>query len=404
MPILFNDALKIVLKTVTPLKANTMPLAEAAGGCLARDIRADRDMPPTDRSAMDGYAIQARDVRRCPCRLELVGEARAGSGTAPTVRPGQCVRILTGAVVPRGADAVVKQEDTWDADGVVGIQSPVRRGANIRNRGENASKGAVLMAKGTILGPAQIGLAAEAGFATVRVYKRPAVAILCTGEELCAAGQRVRPHQLRDANGPALAAALQMVGCREVSCRIVPDDPDVLAKQLDQAVEMSDLVILTGGVSVGKYDFVPQVVGRLGAKVRFHGVAIKPGKPQLYATLSRNRHVFGLPGNPLSALVGFYLFVLPAIRRMMGVDADRCRPLIRLPLSRSVHAPRKRTELVLARLACQRGATRLVPLASHGSADLVSAAAADGVFVFRSNQKLIPRGALVDFIPWRPIL
>ncbi|NIA22097.1 MAG: molybdopterin molybdenumtransferase MoeA [Anaerolineaceae bacterium] len=404
MPIPPKEALRIVLEKVRPLQLVTSPLAEAVGYCLARDVRADRDLPPTDRSAMDGYAVRSVDVRRCPCRLEVVGEVSAGSGDRPTVGRGQCSGILTGAVVPPGTDAVVKVEETREADGFVNILRPARRGLNIRRRAENAPKGTVVLPKGTVLGPAQIGLAAMVGLTTVKVRRMPTVAVLSTGRELRAAGQKVRPCQLRDGNGPSLVAALGIAGCRDTVCRIVPDDPDVLVEELAAALAAHDLVVITGGVSVGKYDFVPQAIRRCGARVRFHGVAIKPGKPQLYATLRGNRHLFGLPGNPLSALAGFHLFVLPALRRLMGVDANRCRPFVSLPLTRGVRVSRKRTELVLARLAWGRGAKGLVPLTSNGSADLVSAADADGVFLLPGDVRQIPKGALVEFIPWRPIL
>ncbi len=404
MPIPPKEALRIVLEKVRPLQLVTRPLAEAVGYCLARDVRADRDLPPTDRSAMDGYAVRSGDVRLCPCRLELVGEVSAGSGARPTVRRGQCSGILTGAVVPPGTDAVVKVEETREADGFVNILRPARRGLNIRRRAENASKGTVVLPKGTVLGPAQIALAATVGLTTVKVRRMPIVAVLSTGQELRTAGQKVRPYQLRDANGPSLVAALGIAGCRDAVCRIVPDDPDVMVEELDAALAAHDVVVITGGVSVGKYDFVPQAIKRCGATVHFHGVAIKPGKPQLYATLRGNRHLFGLPGNPLSALAGFHLFVLPALRRLMGVDANRCRPFVYLPLTRGVRVTRKRTELILARLASGRGAKGLVPLTSRGSADLISAAGADGVFLLPGDVKQIPKGALVEFIPWRPIL
>jgi len=396
-------ALSIVLGGVKPLPSTVRPLPEAAGSCLAQDVHAARDLPPTDRSAMDGFAVRARDVAKLPRQLRRTGEVPAGSARRPVVRPGACVGVLTGAVVPRGADAVVRVEDVRETDGIVTVEAPVRRGDHIRRRGENALRGDLVLPRGTVLGPAQIGLAALVGRASLRVRRAPVAAVLSTGQELCGPKQRARAHQVHDANGPALVAALRAAGCCDVSHRIVGDDPDAIADALGAAIDGCDVVVLSGGVSVGKYDFVPQAVRRLGAKVRFHGVRMKPGKPQLYATLSRNRHVFALPGNPVSVLAGLNLLVLPAIRRLMGVPAAQCRPLLRLPLARAAPAVKGRVALVLARLVSAADGVRVQPVASRGSADLVSAASADGVFFLAPEQGRAPKGRLVEFLPWRPI-
>jgi len=394
-------ALSIILEHVRPLPSERRSLPRAVGLCLAREVRADRDLPPTDRSAMDGYAVRAADLVRLPRTLRLIGEVAAGSAARPLVRPGTCAVVLTGAVVPPGADTVVQVEQTRRTDGGVVFFPPIRRGANVRRRGEEVRKGRVVLPAGTVLGAPQIGLCASVGKAVVRVHRRPRAIVLCTGRELRTAGQRVGAHQLRDSNGPALSAALAEAGYDSVRHRILPDDPEVLTQALSGAAEEHEVVILTGGVSVGRYDFVPDAVRRAGAVVRFHGVLMKPGKPQLYATLGRKRHVFGLPGNPLSVMVGFHELLLPALRRLSGFPARRCRPVLRLALAADVRAKGTRAEYQLARLVHSRGGTAVRAIPSRGSADLVAGAKADGVIVVPRNVREIPAGRTVEFRPWR---
>ena len=399
-----EKALREVLAAARPLKAISLPLHDAFGHCLAGDVRADRDQPPTDRSAMDGYAVRAADLANCPRELRLVGEVAAGSSKRPRVAAGTCARILTGGCVPPGADTVVMVEDTAERDGEVRFRAPVEVGDNIRRRGENVARGEVVLAKGTVLGPAQIGMCATVGKAAVRVHRRPEVMVFCTGEELRPAGAKVRAHQLRDSNGPTLLAAMAEAGLPRAGHRILPDDPKVLTRKLTQALAKHDVVILTGGVSVGRYDYVPEAVGRAGARLRFHGVSMKPGKPQLYATLSGNRHIFGLPGNPLSVLTGFFELVLPGLRRLSGVPAESCQSALRLPLARSVRVKPSRTNYVLGELTNGRNGLAVRRRASQGSADLAAGARADGVFVVPKGTSHLPAGEVVEFRPWRAIV
>lgn len=395
-------AFSIILDNVRPSTAARTDLKNSLGLVLARPIRADRDMPPTDRSAMDGYAVRFADLDKPPCQLRLVGEVAAGGANRPRVQPGTCVGILTGAAVPPGADTVVMVEDTVETDGVVRFRTKTPRGENIRRRGEEVRRGQVVLERGTVLGPAQIGVCASVGKAAVSAYSRPRVAVLCTGRELRTTDQRVGRHQLRDSNGPALVAALGRGGVRKVHHRLVTDDPKLLTRKLASAVARHDIVLLTGGVSVGKYDYVPHVVEAIGAKVRFHGVAMKPGKPQLYATLSGNRHIFGLPGNPLSVLTGFHQFVLPAIRRFSGADVEACSRSFRVRLGAPARSRGDRTSFVLVRLTrCAEGLTAR-PIKSVGSADLIAGAQADGVIAIGPNTPKIPAGEMVTFTSWRP--
>ena len=398
-----SKALGIILGRVRPLKAVRLALGEVSGYCLAEDVRSDRDQPAADRSAMDGFAVRASDLGKCPRELRLVGEVAAGSASRPRVRAGTCVRVLTGANIPPGADAVVRVEQTKESETGVVFGQGVKAGANIRKQGEEAKKGALLLNKGAILDAVQIGLCATVGKARPKVYSRPRVTVLCTGEELRQAEERVGRHELRDSNGPSLCAALSLWGYGGVVHKVVPDDPKLLATKLRRAIDRHDVVILSGGVSVGEYDFVPEAVGLVGGKIRFHGVAMRPGRPQLYATAGRNKHIFGLPGNPLSVMTGFYEFVLPALRRMSGVTSELCQPRIRLPLAGAVAGLPKLVRFVLARLVYNKKGVSVMPLTSHGSGDLISGGIADGVIVLPAKAGKVSAGSVVEFSAWRPL-
>ena len=396
-----QNALDIVLKTTRPMKTLSIPLADADGHCLAQDVRADRDLPPTDRSAMDGYALRAADVKRFSGKLELTGEVAAGQVLKSKVKPGKCVRIFTGAVVPSGVDTVVKIEHTQESEHVVTVLEPIKLGDHIRRRGEETAKGKVLLGKGTVLGPVQIGLCATLGKKAIKVYGRPRVAVISTGSEIVGPDQRAKPWQIRDANGPALCATLKTVGCGKAFYRIAQDNASALRKTLRAALKNRDVVLLSGGVSVGRYDLVPQVIQEIGARIRFHKVAIKPGKPVLYATFGRNQHIFGLPGNPLSALTGLHEFVLPAIRRMTGVAEQNCHPSVYLPLAETLTPRGKRLEHVLVRVVQHETGPKLAPVLSRGSADLVAANLADGVAILPRDKRKCMAGKYVEFRSWR---
>ena len=398
-----KEALEIILGHVRPLKIVEKPLGKCFGHCLAGEVRSDHDQPAADRSAMDGFAVRSADLAGGGGLLELVGEVAAGSSKRPRVVAGSCVRVLTGANIPPGADAVVKLEQTRESDKGIKFLESIQAGANIRKKGEEASKGTVLLKKGTMLGAVQIGVAASAGKAKLRVYARPRIAVLCTGEELRSASERVGAHQLRDSNGPSLCAVLGLWHYPGVVQRIVPDDPKLLAAKIKRTAASYDLIILSGGVSVGKYDYVPEAVEKIGAKIRFHGIAMRPGKPQLYASLGGNRHIFGLPGNPLSVLTGFHEFTLPALRRLGGTAVESCQPCMPLALAAEAKPLPDLVRYVLAKLIPNRNGLMALPLESHGSADLIAANQADGVVVLPRSSGKIAAGTVVEFRPWRPL-
>jgi molybdopterin molybdotransferase len=391
----------IIRSCVKPLGSIRKPLHEAFGYCLAQDVRADRDMPPADRSAMDGYALRAADLTGYPCNLRLIGEVAAGSSARPKVSPGCCTSILTGANTPPGSDTVVKIELTSLEDGVVSIREPVKPFMNVRKRGEEAHKGDVLLPAGTVLGPAAVGVCATVGLANPKIRSRPKIALLCTGEELRDVSQSAGAHQTRNSNGPVMQAILAREGFDNVTHEIVPDDPQLTIDALRRASDSADMTILTGGVSVGKYDYVPDSVTAIGAKLRFYKIQMKPGKPVLYATRGRNAHIVGLPGNPVSVLTSMHVFVLPALRMLSGVSPENARPSIRLPLADKIKSRSGRSLMALGRIVNKRSGPAVEPVGSMGSADIYAAASADGVLAVPASKTELPAGAMVDFLPWR---
>jgi molybdopterin molybdotransferase len=380
-----------------------MPLNGADGFCLAENIRADRDMPPADRSAMDGYAVRSSDIAKPPALLKLIGEVAAGSAARPRISRNTCARILTGANVPPGADTVVMIEDTKEKKGIVTILRPPERGANILRRSEDARKGTLLLKEGTVLNAAQCGVCAAVGKARIKVVAKPRIAIICVGEELREPSSRVRPYEMRNSNGPALCAAIRAWGYGTTRYRILPDDVAILTAAIRHTLDRCDVLIITGGMSVGKYDFVRAAIERTGAKIRFHGIAMKPGKPTLFATAPHKKHIFGLPGNPLSALTAFHEFVLPAIRRAAGVDAAHCRPSLFIPLASTLRSKGGRIRYIQGRLTWTKSGPRIRAVVSMSSADLVSAGKADGAIVVPEDTRLLPAGHIVEFRPWRPL-
>ncbi len=404
MLIKIEKAKQIIFEKIQPLNIIEIDLNEAEGFCLAEKIFADRDLPPTDRSAMDGFAVQATDIINCPKQLKLIGETAAGSDECPLVKPKTCARILTGAVLPPGADTVVKVEDTEENGVCVTILETAEKGLNIRKQGEEVRKGKMVIQSKKNLDPAQIGICASVGKSKIKVFKKPKVAILNTGKELFPlnADCEIKNYQIRDSNGPSLQAALNNSGLnlKNSKIEVSPDDLEILEAKLRKLVVENDVIILSGGVSVGKYDFVPEAIKKIGAEIQIHGILMKPGKPFLYATLGDNKQIFGLPGNPLSVLTGFYELVLPGLRKMSGFSKEDCYKKLFLPVGCDIKSKNYRTEFFLAKLVCLDGTTFVMPLKSHGSGDLISSAEADGVFPVPTNTE-IKKGEHVGFTFWK---
>ena len=308
----------MVLDSVAPLGTERTALLDAIGRVLGEDVVSTRDVPGYDNSAMDGYAVRHDDVAELPATLEVVGIAAAG-GKAPRIGTGQAARIMTGGAIPEGADTIIKVEDTTPRDNSVQIDRGGERGRHIRHPGEDVRVGETVLARGRELTPADAGVLASLGRTLVLVHRRPRVAIVSTGDELVEADREVRPGQIVNSNAYALAAAVTEAGGLPVALPIARDTPAAIRAALEEAAGF-DAVLSTGGVSVGEYDYVKAVMDELGIERRFWRVAQKPGKPVTFGMLGR-RPWFGLPGNPVSSLVCFYLYARPALRRLAGAKA-----------------------------------------------------------------------------------
>jgi molybdopterin molybdotransferase len=383
-----DEALVLVLARARPLGPEDVPVARAAGRVVAEPAAAVTDLPPFDSSAMDGYAVRAADT---PGRLDVVGHSAAGRPAAEELGAGQAIVISTGAVVPAGADAVVPIERT---SGEVEVEG-VAPGENIRPRGGDARAGDVVVEAGDVLRPAQLGALAAAGIATVRCMRRPRVAVLATGTELRAPGEELAPGEIYESNTVLLAAQLESAGAEVTVLGAVSDDEDATRMALERGLSF-DVLVTSGGVSMGVHDLVRGSLAALGAEEVFWRVAVKPGKPIAFAVRDATL-VFGLPGNPVSSLVGFELFVRPALLALQGArePAPAYLPGV---LGAGVRRTAQRDELVRAGTRIEGGAVVLSPLTGQESHMIVRSAAASAlVFVPRGDGEL-SEGAQVSYL------
>jgi molybdopterin molybdotransferase len=317
-----RDAQAHILDRITAAAApELLPLAAALGRVLADDVRAEMDVPPTDNSAVDGYAIASADIPATGTRaLEVVAELAAGSVFAGTLRTGQALRIMTGAPMPAGADTVYPQ-DGGERRGGSAIVGPLAAGANTRRRGEDVQAGAVVLSAGGVLRPQEIGVAASLGLAQLLVRRKPRVAILSTGDEVAEPGSVRKPGQIYDSNRFSLRGLVEGAGATAVDDGIVPDQLDELRARLLRAAEHADVVLTSGGVSVGDYDLVKAVLQEIGGQqaggIDFWQVAMQPGRPLAFGSIG-SAHFFGLPGNPVASMLTFHLFVRPALWKLAG--------------------------------------------------------------------------------------
>ena len=311
-----DEALERILTRVPVLEPVSAGLLDALGAVLAEDVVADRDVPPFRNSAMDGYAVRGVDVASAPTKLRVTGDIAAGATPTGSVGRGEAMRIMTGAPMPDGADTVVRVEDTDNRVDTVTITVATKPGTSVRAAGEDLKAGETILRRGTTLRAAEIGVLATLGKKTVGVTRRPRVAILSTGDELVELDQPLGPGQIRDANRYSLASAVAALGLEPVVLGIVRDTADDLRRALRKAAELADVIVTSGGVSVGDHDHVKPVVDELGA-MDFWSIAIRPGRPLAFGDID-GRLIFGLPGNPVSSLLGFELFVRPALLKMAG--------------------------------------------------------------------------------------
>lgn len=368
-------ALEIVLGRTAPLTTETVSLREAAGRVLAEAVASDLDSPPYTKALMDGYAVRSADLA-APTMLTVIEEVAAGRTPTRVVGPGEATRIMTGAPIPNGADAVVPHEETRAQGNAVQVHRPVATGESILPRGREMRAGEVVLPAGARLTPQAIGLVAAVGRDRVAAYRRPRLAVLATGDELVEPAARPGPGQIRNSNGAMLVALASRAGADVEYLGIARDDRESLARLIDRGLESADVLLLAGGVSAGKFDLVPAVLQDAGVTAHFHKVRLKPGKPLLFGSRG-GCLVFGLPGNPVSSFVGFELFVRPAVRKMSGV----ARPgpvFVSLPVAGPFEAQNDRPTYAPARLETTDG-LRVHPTDWFGSADLRGLLAADAL-------------------------
>ncbi|MGG7660996.1 molybdopterin molybdotransferase MoeA [Dyadobacter sp. BHUBP1] len=386
-----NEAKERIIANTVTLPAVQIPLEQAIGSYLAADVVSPIALPPFRQSSMDGYAIVHSDVTEAGTSLRLVGESKAGQADLPAVNAGTAVRIFTGAPVPDGATAVVMQENTSVTDGSVQIHEfPVLEGKNVRRAGQQIAQGAVALRVGTLISPGAVGFLRGMNVNEVMVHSKPRVGLLVTGDELLRAGEALEPGKIYESNSAMLQAALIQAGITEISVSYASDDLDATIDALSALLQQYDVVLASGGISVGDYDFVGKALEVLGAETIFYKVRQKPGKPLLFGRKGE-KLIFALPGNPASSLVCYYEYVLPALKKIMGSKEPFLRS-VRLPLRHAYRFDGERDEFLKARVE----GGEVVSLDGQESFVIGSFAVANAIIYLPVSQNRVEADELVE--------
>ena len=388
------EARDLVSRTAEPLGTERVPIDEAHGRVLADDLKAAGDVPPFPCSAMDGYAIVYGDAGRT---LTVVGESRAGTPSAQPLAVGQAIRISTGAAIPHGATAVIPQENVEIRDGAIVTRFAVTEGAHVRGAGEDMRAGETVLRAGTTLGGAELGAAVAAGAAELTVYRRPRVQVLSTGDELRAPGEPLGPGEIHNSNAPMLDALATAEGAVTTTPQRLPDDRAATEAGLAGALETNDVVIVTGGVSVGPHDHVKPALAALGVEEVFWRVALQPGKPTWFGRRG-DTLVFGLPGNPVSAVVTFSLFVRPALAALQGRRETELFESEAV-LGTAVRRNPDREQAIRVRLERRNGALVATPNGPQGSHIVTSLLGADALAFVPAGEGELEAGTAVALAP-----
>jgi molybdopterin molybdotransferase len=387
-------------KVPGPGTSESVPLLDSVGRALAEPVLADRDFPPFPRATRDGYALRAADVATVPAKLKIIGEIKAGGALAtvpggpnPKVRSGEAAAIMTGAPAPPGADAVVMVEYTSRERDHVVVQTTVRAGENIVPVGSEARRGSVLLRPGQPVDYAAVALAASVGKESLQVWRKPRVAILATGDEIVAINASPGPAQIRNSNSYSLAAQVKEGGGEAIMLQIAPDEPMRLRELIERGLE-ADLLLLAGGVSMGKYDLVEQVLGELHAEFFFTGALIQPGRPVVFGRV-RDKYFFGLPGNPVSTMVTFELFVRPMLEALLGAAVT---PVVFLKarLKAEVKTKTGLTRFLPATITGELDGAAVELARWQGSGDIAALAGANGYLVVPADRERIQAGEMVS--------
>ncbi|NNE24896.1 MAG: molybdopterin molybdotransferase MoeA [Rhizobiales bacterium] len=391
-----HDAKARILKGVKPLPGEWVGLAQALGRVLSRPVRAKRDQPAFACSAMDGYAVRAADIASVPVDLEVIGESKAGGAFPGKVGPGQAVNIYTGAPLPRGADAIVIQEDTKSDAGAVTVLETTKPGRFVRPRGFDFQRGQTLIEPPRQLTARDIGVAASANCARIAVRNRPVVAIIGTGDELVLPGETPRSDQIVSSNNAALAGFIRHFGGEPMDLGIVPDRLGALKRAIAKA-RKADVMVTIGGASVGKHDLVQQALTESGIKMNFWRIAMRPGKPLMFAKRGRQR-IIGLPGNPVSALVCARIFLKPLIDALLGLAPEE--PIIKARLGAPLAANDQRQDYLRARLVRDAGGHLTVTSFTRQDSSMQAILAnSDALIIRQPFAKAARKGAAVDVLP-----
>jgi molybdopterin molybdotransferase len=391
-----DEAQRIVLERAKRLDSERVPIERAAARVLAEPVAALVDLPPFPSSAMDGYALRSADTADPSTRLPIVARIAAGSPTDRALAPGDAMAISTGGAVPEGADAVVPLELVEESDEAIGVPEPVAQGANIRERAGDVSAGDIVLEPGARLGPAQVAALAAAGVSEVQCSKRPRVGILVTGSELRQPGEPLGAGEIYESNGLLLATALQLAGAVPAQLGVVADDADEHERAMERALLGFDMLVTSGGASVGPHDLVRATQAKLRVEELFWGVSVKPGKPVAFG-VRRDHLVFNLPGNPVSVLVTFELFVRPAVNVLLGVPdpLPEYRPGI---LASTVKRNPHRDEYVRATRRREGDTVVLDPLPGRESHMIASAARADALVAVEAGDGELAAGEEIRYI------
>jgi molybdopterin molybdotransferase len=394
------DAQSAIRAELQPLTTwELVPLAQALNRILAEPIRAPFNVPAHDNAAMDGYAVRAADLTPDqPTTLTVIGSAFAGHPFTGALTAGTAVRIMTGAEIPNGADTIVPQELCTTHDNTVTIPAGQKAGQHLRRAGEDLAAGSVALPAGRRLGVAELGLIGSLGIGSVRVYRRLRCVVLSTGDEIAAIGEPLAPGQIYDSNRHTLTAALTRLGCDVLDFGIVRDDPQQLRARFTDAAENADVVLTSGGVSVGEADFIRQLMSELGA-VHFWQLAIKPGRPLAFGRI-KNAWLFGLPGNPVASLVAFAAFARDALRYLQGEDPVTPAEPIPVTLAHPIRKKPGRQEYLRGTLARENGTLVAHVAGAQGSGILSSMTRATGFIILPEAAGDLPAGATVEFLPF----
>ncbi len=391
-----KEALDILLNNVERLKTTEVELFDSFGMVLAEDVLSDIDIPPFDKSAMDGYAVRSEDLTQMPTELTLKGTIAAGAVLQNGIGNGECAKIMTGAPLPKGADAVVMKEVTQELeDGKVRFTQNILPGKNVCERGEDIRKYQRVLENGTLLHGPEIAVLSSVGKKIVRVYRKPTVSVLSTGSEIIEPDEPLKEGKIRNSNGPMLLSLLGTLNTRINYLGISIDSEEELVERIKRGLE-GDMLLISGGVSVGDYDLIPVTLKKMGADIKFHRVKVKPGKPLLFAKKG-GCTIIGIPGNPVSNFTTFNFFVKPALYKMMG-RVDYRLPLLSARLTQEIVKKTERSQLMPSLYRIHDGMFDVTPLKLNGSADIIGCTGCNCLIWIEEDCQKVPRGKDVSIL------